>query len=468
MNRIVLSLAGVLVLLGALVLSLVALGQPRRAAESGPLAVKSLRVERGLTEIEKSCIECHSRNEPGKVHDWARSLHARANVTCLDCHRAQPTDKDALDCPGTVKYPDVKISPIVSPADCSRCHPREAEQFARSKHARTWEIQAVQIKDPWMRGMNSGVERSVGCEVCHGSDLSAGKLDPSNWPNVGCGRINPDGSKGSCVMCHTGHRFSIAEARKPETCGQCHLGPDHPQEEIYFESKHGKRYLAEGRTWDFEAAPDTWEPGVHFSAPTCAVCHMAGVGALSTTHDVGERLKWEAQAPFSVLNKDHDGEAERKKMLTVCTQCHSPRWAGNYLARYDQANEHYNEEYFVPVKAMMDELYAKGLLSRWPIFDEEIEWTFYELWHHEGRRARMGSAMMGPDYSWWHGFYDLKKSFGHFVRQFEEVKAKGHGSPVYVPGSGTPNLTPAQQTDLPAAWDSVPHLLGRPAAPAKP
>jgi len=26
------------------------------------------------------------------------------------------------------------------------------------------------------------------------------------------------------------------------------------------------------------------------------------------------------------------------------------------------------------------------------------------MWHHEGRRARMGTAMMGPDYAWWHGF----------------------------------------------------------------
>jgi hypothetical protein len=23
--------------------------------------------------------------------------------------------------------------------------------------------------------------------------------------------------------------------------------------------------------------------------------------------------------------------------------------------------------------------------------DEKIEWTYYELWHHEGRRARQGS-----------------------------------------------------------------------------
>ncbi|HIE29012.1 TPA: hypothetical protein EYP66_17190 [Candidatus Poribacteria bacterium] len=79
---------------------------------------------------------------------------------------------------------------------------------------------------------------NLGCIECHGSFIIAepeGKL--KGWPNAGVGRINPDGSLGSCTYCHTRHKFSVAEARKPETCGQCHLGPDHPQHEIYEESK---------------------------------------------------------------------------------------------------------------------------------------------------------------------------------------------------------------------------------------
>ena len=59
----------------------------------------------------------------------------------------------------------------------------------------------------------------------------------------------------------------------------------------------------------------------------------------------------------------------------------------------------------------MDELYAAGRLSEDLYFDEELEWEFYEFWHHEGRRARMGAAMMAPDYAWWHGFYELKHRF---------------------------------------------------------
>ena len=54
----------------------------------------------------------------------------------------------------------------------------------------------------------------------------------------------------------------------------------------------------------------------------------------------------------------------------------------------------------------MKELQDKGYITAAP-FDEKIEWTWWELWHHEGRRARHGAAMNGPDYTWWHGIYDV-------------------------------------------------------------
>ena len=425
-------------------------------------SAKKVEIQRGLSEREKECIECHSKNEPGKVNDWLNSPHARANVTCIDCHQRKKTDKDAGECPGTKKYKDLYISPVVSPTVCSRCHPQEELQFSKSKHARTWDIQAKELKDPWLKGMSSEIERSAGCYVCHGSDISSGKLTSENWPNTGSGRKNPDGSKGSCVICHTTHRFSIEEARKPENCGQCHLGPDHPQDEIYFESKHGKKYLAEGSKWNFSSAPDAWEPSSDYSAPTCAVCHISGIGSLGTTHDVGERLKWESQLPLSILNKDHDGNKAREKMLVVCGQCHSPRWAGNYLERYDKVIDEYNSVYFKPVKTIMDNLYAKNILTKWPVFDEEIEWAFYEYWHHEGRRARMGSAMMGPDYSWWHGFYELKKAYTDIVRLSDEAVKNGHGSLVFIPGATGKNLTSDSVTPLPDAWGKIKNLKGSP------
>ena len=68
---------------------------------------------------------------------------------------------------------------------------------------------------------------------------------------------------------------------------------------------------------------------------------------------------------------------------------------------------------------------SSGLLTAIE-FDEEIEFIYFFLWHHEGRRARHGVAMMGPDYTQWHGFYEVAHRFYiEFVPQLREVIAEG-------------------------------------------
>ena len=318
----------------------------------------------------------------------------------------------------------------VTPKDCSRCHPDEAKQYSLSKHANTQEI--IWKIDPWLNfGLNSDFERSNGCFHCHGTVLKLdkdGKLDTLTWPNVGVGRVNLDGSLGSCTSCHTRHRFAVSEARKPETCGQCHLGPDHPQMEIWEESKHGAIYNAAGASWNWSSAPGTWTAGVDYRTPTCAACHMSGSGGALTTHDVTERLSWEIQAPltvrpskFAAFPAPTNWEVERNKMKDVCKQCHGQQWVDAHYSQYDGAVHLYNDTYFKPALARLNELYDKKLLPKDAFFKSPLWVEFYELWHHEGRRARMGAAMMAPDYAWWHGFYECKKRFVEFMHQSGEL-----------------------------------------------
>lgn len=389
--------------------------------------LKEYRIDRNVSEDAKACIDCHAEQTRGIVADWAASRHAHANITCLDCHAASPADVDV--CEEHLGYVKTKISGIVSPKDCSRCHPSEAAEYARSKHANTREI--MWKIDPWLNhGLNNTIERVTGCYYCHGTEVKIkdGKFDTNTWPNVGVGRINPDGSKGSCSSCHTRHRFSAAEARKPEACGQCHLGPDHPQIEIYEESKHGAIYHAEGDSWNWNAAPGMWTPGVDYRAPTCSVCHMSGINGVQTTHDVTERLAWETQAPLTVRPNEFkpwpakiDFNEERQKMKKVCLACHSEEWADGHFVNLDASVKNYNDVYYKPMKKLVDQLYEKKLLSKEKALDETIEIEMYELWHHEGRRARFGAAMMAPDYAWWHGFYDLKKRCMTIEEQAEKL-----------------------------------------------
>ncbi|MBU1002245.1 MAG: hydroxylamine oxidoreductase [Proteobacteria bacterium] len=431
-------------------------------AENYP-KLREFRLERSMPTEAVACIECHKTEHPGMFSDWAQSRHASAGITCLDCHQADPSDKDVSqdhykqyersDTPyGKSEY-KVPVTAVVTPKDCSRCHPDEVKQYSRSKHANT--IEVMWKIDPWLnKGMNSDNERKTGCYYCHGTviEMKDGKVDPATWPNTGVGRVNMDGSLGSCTSCHTRHRFSVEEARKPEACGQCHLGPDHPQIEIYTESKHGAIYNASGYEFNWKAAPGTWTPGVDFRAPTCASCHMSGAGSVKTSHDVTERLSWETQAPLTVRPQDFkplpaqtDWKVERSKMSEVCQQCHGKNWVDAFYVDFDKAVEEYNEVYFKPAKAKLDELYEKGALDKTTFFDEHLEVEFYELWHHEGRRARMGTMMMAPDYAWWHGFYECKNRFNNFMEAANhllETGSKAYMFPTFPNATGDTTKPP--------------------------
>jgi hydroxylamine dehydrogenase len=358
-----------------------------------------------LSEESAHCIDCHTSNGfmTAQIAEWERSVHAEQQVGCYECHQAEPGEVDALDHNGYV------ISVLVSPRDCAACHVGEAEQFAASRHSQGGDI--LDSLDNVLGEQVEGVAATVlGCQQCHGApvDVAAdGTLSPASWPNTGIGRINPDGSRGACSTCHTRHLFSVAVAREPDSCGNCHLGPDHPQKEIYEESKHGVAFVANRDLMALDAQP--WVLGEDYSAaPTCATCHMSAVPTNPVNHDVGLRIAWTLRPVIST--RLESWQERRRSMTQVCQQCHSPGFYDNFFVQFDDAVALYNDKFALPAQDIMQLLRDAGKLT--PVdFDEDIEWTFFLLWHHEGRRARHGAAMMGPDYVQWHGFFEVADRF---------------------------------------------------------
>jgi len=395
------------------------------------------------------CWKCHAGTTPGIVEQWKSSKHFSAGVSCIDCHGAAEGEPDAF------RHNGKTIAIIVSPKDCANCHEKEFEEQKGSHHAKAGQI--LGSLDNLLGEVVGGPPAvNAGCRQCHGSQVEIGpdgKPTPDTWPNTGMGRINPDGSWGSCSACHARHEFSVAQARQPEACGKCHLGPDHPQMEVWEESKHGILYRANRESLHLDG--DTWIAGKdYFSGPTCASCHMSAAGKQGVTHDVGERISWTLRPPISVklnmvvyddaskeditgdavklpaVGETHDGKtvartmdwnARRGAMQDVCRQCHAKEFVAGAYAQFDGVVELYNEKFAAPAKAIIGELKARGIITA-PDFDDPIEWTWWEIWHHEGRRARHGAAMQGPDYTWWHGVYEVAKHFyEEFIPQLREV-----------------------------------------------
>ena len=243
-------------------------------AEEYPNFPREIKINRGFTREALQCIECHITKMPGTVESWKSGRMAHAGVSCYDCHVVDKSSPMASQCQG-LKGTATFISPMVSSKTCSRCHPQEVEQFLKSGHA---DLSSGAVTSPdraelsklqfyyegagFMSGKSFSWQwgtpkestraelapRASGCQMCHGTTVELGpdnKPVNQTWPG-GVGTRYPDGSIGTCTVCHERHSFSKADARKPEACGACHLGPDHPNIEIYDESKHGQLYHTQG------------------------------------------------------------------------------------------------------------------------------------------------------------------------------------------------------------------------------
>ena len=388
--------------------------------------------EPALLGVNKDCFECHRSKSPAITDQWAHSTHAEVGVGCNDCHGAEESDVDGWYHEGQL------IATLVTPRDCGECHPDIASEFQASHHAAAGQI--LGSLDNVLGEIVEGIPAAnSGCQQCHGSIIAFKTnangevmrdkedkpiIDDATWPNSGIGRINPDGSNGTCSACHSRHAFSIEMARRPDNCGKCHLGPDHPQKEIYDESKHGIAFATADPQGKMHLDEEEWIVGDTYSAaPTCATCHMSATSNQGATHDPGNRISWTLRPVVS--KHTEDWEDKRRNLEDVCLNCHTQDWVNGHFAQYDRAVDLYNEKFGKPSKSIMDVFKAEGLLTATP-FDEELEWTFFFLWHHEGRRARMGASMMGPDYTQWHGFFEVAERF--YMEFIPQARELAHGN----------------------------------------
>ncbi len=408
-----------------------------------------------MSEESLTCVECHAAETAGIYQEWGASKHFRAHVGCWECHRAEEGEVDAFDHFGST------IAIIVSPRDCAACHEKEVAEFDESHHAKAGLI--LGSLDNFLADVVGGDKNFYGgsaltvngCQQCHGGVVKVredGSLEATGWPNTGMGRLNPDGSVGACTACHQRHAFSAAQARRPESCGKCHLGPDHPQKEIYEESKHGIAYRAYSEELNLDNPK--WVLGEDYTAaPTCATCHMsavrtAGGGLVPVTHDVGLRISWNNRPPVSIRPEVSDAklglekmagvgwEERRRNMVEVCRVCHTSGYVANFYEQYDALIELYNSKFAQPGVDLMALVYEHGLLTETE-FDEPVEWTWWEIWHHEGRVARHGASMMAPDYTHWHGLYEVAKHwYSKFIPELRELvdESVGSGDPARVEG----------------------------------
>ncbi len=376
---------------------------------------------------DQSCVGCHRQHNARLVDQWLDSAHFGADVGCEACHG---TDHDAM----FAAHGDV------APTVCDECHADAYTEFARSKHA---EAEADAKGHAMFLAAPPAIQRQ-GCMACHA-----------------IGKIWPDGSTGRCNDCHGGHRFSAAEARAPEACEVCHMGPDHPQIEAWRSSKHGIAY----RTGETDGAP------------SCVTCHLGGAAG----HDVTANLTLGRGAGGAILVGESVGipskvidratfDANRGRMLAICRQCHAEGFADRSLRDADEIKR-IADGLVAEAAQILNELSREGLIVPAPedrppnpkaghafvlggqqVYSDTsaIELRFFEMAKFHHSITFKGAYHNSPDYTHWNGYQPLQadltfiRSEAHRLRQARKA-AQGPAAP-----SPTPPAAPFAPAEPPA------------------
>lgn len=375
-----------------------------------------------LANSKDECVVCHAETTPGIVEQYGHSTMAGAEVGCVDCHEVSADYPEAVAHEGTY----VLGSPTTS--KCEKCHAEEVAQYYQSRHSITAYVAVAGSQDlsaDLLAAYQSIPEGQFSPSKARNAIAALEGPDLTPFTCLDCHSIGApaaDSSVGQCQKCHLRHEFSLEQARKPQTCNACHIGPDHPQWEIYHESPHGIAYSTMGHNWNWDAQPGNLSV-TDFPAATCAICHMSGFGTAGTTHDVGDRLSWFLFAPVS--ERRPDWQENLIRMQGVCLECHNEIFVADLYTAADKATERVNE-WVRESDAIMQPLKDQKLLTP-EQFDEPIDYTYFELWHHWGRTTKFGVWMQGPDYAQWHGAYEVLSDLAE-LRELVAIRLQEAGT----------------------------------------
>ncbi len=408
------------------------------------LAIALLTLSAGLA-LADDCVKCHEEITPNIVIDWKLSSHSKEDVTCSDCHGD-----------GHSSEMDVAMVETITHATCAECHDEQAEQYGKGKHALAWAALKA-MPTTHMKPMEL-IDGQKGCGGCH-------KIGIKSEAEIA--DLKTKGSvfgHASCDACHTRHTFFAAEAREPEACATCHMGFDHPQWEMYNTSKHGVRH----RLKKDGILPET------AAAPTCATCHMdegnhevrtawgflavrtdglapypgesetwwadrvtilMALGVLSPDGQPTPRLDLVANAQVARLSAD-EFDAERAKMIKVCSDCHSENFAKDELAKGDSMIESIDHLMAEAIREIAG-LYKDGILEKpesyaYPYPDlltfhdapTPIENILFTMHLKHRMRAFQGVFHNNPDYALWYGWNEMVQDLDEIRYMAAEMREK--------------------------------------------
>jgi len=335
----------------------------------------------------EGCLDCHQEQTPVLVEYWKASAHFGEGITCTDCHGSDVDKAHAGQAP-------------VIAETCGACHKKALEEHQASRH-----YLSLKTGQGCTRNLPPSPD-NPDCTLCHKEDTTVPLVDVEcamflaqspSMRRIGCTSCHK--VETGCDACHTKHGTSLEHARRAETCGVCHMGPDHAQLEMWRGSQHGVLFAEQG------------EP----LAPTCVTCHMT-----EGSHNVSIGV--------ATGKPDSETVGHRETMIVICSRCHAPSFAKRALKDADNVRDQ-SAKLVAEAREIVEALNKEGLLEpsiqerpEHPIFGQQFvigghmlyenisraEAIFFRMMMFYNMSAFKGAYHQSPDYAHWFGNAPLK------------------------------------------------------------
>lgn len=402
------------------------------------LALHLSRIE-ARAENPALCLECHIKIDPQQVDEWLHSRHGQSEVGCQDCHGSGHSGSN-----------DVSQARLPVLDACARCHPAQAAQFQRSRHAQAWmtmkAMPALHVQPaPALAGTN-------GCAACHQIGLcTSADLTQAR-------QLDPSVELASCSACHARHRFSKADAQKPRTCAVCHAASEHPEPTPETTATPRVRTLLQQNGF---APPDP-------SAPTCQKCHLpegdhgvqtawglaeTGQGAAFDKlgladravilQALGVREPSPASAPTNALGDSRrQWQQQRARMLGICGECHTTNYARLQLEAGDRAVRQADHLMAEGIRVVAG-LYRDGILTNsgtaasssaamLPLgrnISSPVELKLFAMYLGYRMQPVRGTFHVRSNDALWNGWSELNRDLADIKFMALELREKGTNAP---------------------------------------
>jgi hypothetical protein len=312
-----------------------------------------------------------TRGKPADLPAVGQTASTTAPTSAATSATAQEGEPDAFEHEGQW------IATIVSPKDCARCHAKEVEEFATPTTRRA-PASSARWTTPWPRSSRAtgawspapspgrqrrGGQRLLAVPRQRGQGPARRQARPGHLAQHGDRPHQSRRLRRLLLRMPQPARLLGLPGPPPRQLRQVPHGPDHPQKEIYYESKHGIAFRQHRR---LNMDSPSGSSARTTAAPTCATCHMtpgdatqaAGAGDPRRGH--ADQLEQPAGASRSARGSDKkmglpgadvNWQTPPQQHEDVCINCHEQQWVDNFYVQYDSLIELYHRSSPSPARS---------------------------------------------------------------------------------------------------------------------